>query len=1819
MTELQTIRVVNNILENKESPSQFQGFGVCKNLRGFNFVFKGKVTMHEWGESETLYQEYVKMFNILSRRIGLPEEDLIEHLSSIVDTQFYTPKEIIDSIVEPILEQFPDTGQLKVLEPSAGMGYFVDSILDRRTDVLIDIVEKDDITAYFLRLKYGDDPRVRIHEGGFENLGYEYRFDLVVSNIPFGNQELKDSEIGNKDIESFFFEKSARLLESNGISALITGTGFLKSSRSLETRSILQNRYRMIEVGFLPHELFQDTFVHSNLVVFQNQLPLSDPSVDLISLISMRHYAHREQSSLYLESEIPSCLLIDAGGEQEIDLAIQRDLGIRGYGLKTGQREDFRDYFTNRPFGGDWEIHLHYENLDSVQMDLKEKLSDSLQLKMERSGILPRVASERIDVVEGITADEMDSSPREAIPLDLAKPLFKSFPQVPQQLSIFDEVRPIDKVIDFKRMAEDVNARLRFVVNSKTNDYHIFYLIIQRWDKTFDIVSLVENEGVKDLLLRVAIERAQEEVTERRSDFINVTQKDMNLKLLDALLQAMGQKLDMRGSQVLSFGEFMSRSTLDLMNSSLDQFGQNRPSNDATIERSLPSFFVESAWNRLSVSERVKAHFLGEFYTSYIEWESKNHDEALRETLIEQYEHLTRTNGYLNQGRGLKQVIQKIFQEEDRSNILSLEIIIGDQIFPSHVLERTQNVLEYQPKNIRDAFLYYLSRDNFFDIERVISSTGASEEEVLETLSDKILFDATKNSYLVKADLLRGNLYDQMERYEDKEVQNFIRDHIPKPIPLAEINPKFGERWLADELYSRFINQLFDTNESTQIHVKRVEEEIVLVYRNMSWSANAKWSISSKGKSVHGYDFAQRLLKGVRPPFNYTVEIGGQKISYVDKQAIAIYEQKKIEFDSMFRKFVLGLDEQEKAILETQYNRLFNANIRTEIHQDHSIYFDDMFLHNLNDVSSLRPHQIDGVRYAIARLGGLMDHEVGTGKTLQICLLAHELIRLKKVERLVIVLQNPNIAEIVSTYKKVYPNDRILYPSTEDFGERNRETFIKRIDKSDYTVIFLNYNQFQCLPVHQEVLEGYLQERIDHLTDSLIEMRRSGEQEMDKVFFKRLQKRIEHYEYRLETERMNYERSQLKGYGFERLRIGHIIVDECHNFKNVPFETAHSKVKGLNTQEGSDRAMALHLALLDIQKRNPDAMGATLYSGTPISNSVCEIYTWARLLIPQELTRRGISSFDSFASTFFNKSYDLEYTVSGQDMKETERFKEIEKVPELAKLYQLFSHIVRAEGIGIQRPDAKVQNIVIDPDEKMVRYLQAIQTFINTGRMDIDGMEFEMSSSKAKMLDATNYMRQITTDVRLVNPHAEIGRTKIDYVVEEVIKEYRGSQLHRGTQIIFLDKGVPNSRAAKINLYDELKYRLIGLGVKEDEIAFIHSAKTDKQKETLYESMNQGEVRILIASRQKGGVGINVQRLGSAVHFVDIMWTPLLDEQARGRFLRQGNEYAFRYANNEVKIFKYGYKNSGDLMMLNTNDAKERIIATMRSNNIHVRSLDEGYGDEENGISQGDFLAELSGDDRIARKIKLEKEIIQLNSNIQANQSQFLYRSNVLRASKEKVAHLLEELAFVQTIVQLGLKEQLDYDSKVHSFVERKRSEELVKRSSSIHFGTSVEVEPPKEEGIKKEYLGRYIFETMSEKLRSSDRSESVFAKIGEELIVKIGSERVVLEDLQSGRFFEILSRESFGGLNSSPSMRSMGMKLESYLQDAESRQSSIERSLEIYQREIDYSQNFIETFQIDDKYASLEALELELGELRKEMLEAVKGNEEEKEEEMEV
>lgn len=1787
MNENQTLRLVIDILEGNQSASQFKGFGVCKNLRGYHEVAKGSLRLDEWKSGDQqLYSLYERVFDLLETRLNSSSLDLSAQLCKIVDTQFFTPELICDSLAQTLLLKADNQEKLKILEPSAGMGNFVDALLKYSDQELeIDLVEKDEITAYFLKLKYGSDPRIKVMNLGYEELAYDKNYDIILSNIPFGNMNLSDAKNDKLDIESFYFKKSHDLLKEAGICSFITSTGFLYRERGETTRKYLAENSNIIEAGFFPQEMFEGTFVSSNLVVFQkSKLRENDLKIDKVYEVKFRPN-EKEYANASLSLPMNACLMETS--ETDIDIAKRDNFGVRGYGLDIGKRTDYKDVLTNRPFGN-WDLHFHYNNLDSIALDLSKKLSESLTKRQIRT----------------IVRSEL--TPFETSPIR-QKPVFKPITLLPVQLSIFDAPKSIEELLDYETILGQKNIKLRFLVSQKHNDNNLFFFIVQNTDDySYTVVNQLNNEGIEDALYAKLVYSRKD--SKGRWTF---AMSDWSENILTSIIESYCQQIDMRGAQIYTsngMGQHIEFNNYIL-----------QPAQSLKEVVEFPTYVRKEEVSNLSGVAKVKFDYLLDFYKLYLELEKDPSNIDLKKKLILQYESLTEAYDKLNHGRGLKQVIKKTFQPSAQADLLSLELVIGDKIVRSHYLENERSQAVFVPKNVREDFYYQKYKHGQFNLAATAKHFELTESEVYDQLKDKIIQGNYSKVYVIKEDLLRGNLRDNLKLHQDPNIKEFIHANLPASIQFKDINFTFGNRWMETELYERFLNKLFYTGPSTQIKLKLIKEDYFLSYSDMVYDANRKWSVSSEGRSLNGYDFLDRMFKGTRPPFSYTQMVGDKKVTYIDKQAIAIFEQKKLEFTKLYESFLNNLAEEEKEAIEQRYNYLFNSNIKHQYDEDTSVYTEDMQLENLKNVKSLKPHQIDGASFALRNGGGLLDHEVGTGKTYQICLLAHEMVRRDKARRVVIVLPNPNIAEIVATYKKIYPSDKILYPSTEDFGERNRETFIKRIDKSDHSVIFLNYNQFQCIPIDSRVMEDYYQERIDNLSTAIYEMERESGGDFDKNFIKRLQKRLERYEDKLKDTQANLRKNQIPGYDLDRLRIDHIIVDECHNFKNIPFETAHTNVKGLNTQEGSDRASALHMATLDIQNRLPDTMGVTLFSGTPISNSVCEIYNWARLLVPNSLAQKCISSFDSFANTFFDKTYDIEVTMTGMDMEEKERFRDIKNVPELAKLYQSFSHIIRAEDIGIERPIPKAINVKIKPDAAMESHLLKLEDFIKTGTMDIDGKSFSMTSTKSKMLEATNFMRQLTTDVRLLNPEARLDKTKLDYVVDQVYKEYELTSQNKGTQIIFLDKGVPGSTAAKINLYDDIRDKLKRLGMNESEIAYIHHAKTDKQKDKLYEQMNQGEIRVLIASRAKGGVGINVQRLGSAIHFVDIMWTPLLDEQSRGRFIRQGNEFAPKYANNEVKIFKYGYEKSGDLRMLSTNESKERIINIMRSSSTSLRNLSEGDGDEETGIGQGDFLADLMADNRMAQKIKLEKQIIRLSARIDANYNEYASNKRKLKFSQSNLEKYLKELSVLELLAEEKKKHGFKYDDGLFTFSENLKKEELLAKGKPIFESEAQEVEPKE---LKKSHIGEFIkFVILQQIDKIRDEKPVVIGSIGEQINLVVDKDHLFVQATIANDVQEltICPKDTLAELMQRDGLHWLGAKPQDFVDNIESNLSSCEKRIEVYQREIEYCQNFMDNFDLDKEREELYTLQTELKELKASIMQDQKNKDNEDRKEIEL
>jgi hypothetical protein len=446
---------------------------------------------------------------------------------------------------------------------------------------------------------------------------------------------------------------------------------------------------------------------------------------------------------------------------------------------------------------------------------------------------------------------------------------------------------------------------------------------------------------------------------------------------------------------------------------------------------------------------------------------------------------------------------------------------------------------------------------------------------------------------------------------------------------------------------------------------------------------------------------------------------------------------------------------------------------------------------------------------------------------------------------------------------------------------------------------------------------------------------------------------------------------------FVSMGVDHLFVDESHKFKNLLYTTRHSRVAGLGNSDGSQRSLNMLFAVRTLQEKFNADLCVTFLSGTPISNSLTELYLIFKYLRPKEMQKQSIENFDGWASVFAKKTTDFEFSVTNEIIAK-ERFRHFIKVPELAMFYNEITDYKTAAHIALQKPALQEMLVNIRPTPQQQDFIERLMRFAKTGDATLLGREkLSESEDKAKMLIATNYAKKMSADMRLISEsYQSHPDNKVNTCARKVAELYAQSSQHKGTQIIFSDIGTP--KPDEFNIYKALKDELMNRhGIPAKEITFIHDW-SDKNKPKLFSAMNRGEIRILIGSTEKAGTGLNVQQRIVAMHHIDIPWKPSELEQRNGRGARQGNEIARLYYGNKVGNYIYAVEQSLDNYKFNLLKNKQMFIAQMKNNTVNVRSIDEGAMDEQSGMNFSEYIAVLSGDTSLLEKAKLEKQVMAL-------------------------------------------------------------------------------------------------------------------------------------------------------------------------------------------------------------------------------------------------
>lgn len=974
---------------------------------------------------------------------------------------------------------------------------------------------------------------------------------------------------------------------------------------------------------------------------------------------------------------------------------------------------------------------------------------------------------------------------------------------------------------------------------------------------------------------------------------------------------------------------------------------------------------------------------------------------ALRAKLNTDYDRFILKNGHLHQSKNLKALSYDIHARE----IFSLErkaYVNGEQ---SYIKADILNISTATFKAVKitdptDAIYASLNKFSTLNSDFIKNNTGLGLAEIQKQLPE-LIFNYS-GSYQYKDELLSGNVRDkialiervhQAGEYNNPETATgltyqALKRVLPQYIQYDELDFNLGERWLPTSLYQKFATELFQTD--VALKYVKASDSYMIEAKGYNDLIHSVYAHRTNARNYDGIVLLDYALQNTAPIITYEKQVGEKTIRVPDAENTKAIGLKIENIRSKFNEFMLMLPSEQRKPIEERYNMLYN-NSSTHTQDGSHLKFPDLV--------GFAPykHQFDATWKILLNNGGIADHIVGAGKTLEMIMIAHKLKATGTANKPMLIALKANAKEIADTYLKAFPEAKILYPGPNDFTTQGRETFLNSAKNNNWDCIILTHEQFGRIPQDSDIQLNLMNREIDQIDEDINEIKNLGGT-VSKQMLKGLEKRKNSLSIKLSTltESMAKDAHLVS---FKDMGIDHLLVDESHKFKNLAFTTRHDRVAGLGNTMGSQRSFNMLVACRTLQDRHNADKGISFFSGTTISNSLAELYTLFKYLRPKALEEQGIYNFDSWASVFAKKSTDYEISVTNQLITK-ERFRTFIKVPELAAFYREITHYVGHKDIKLDRPDKVTELIAVNQTPEQADWNQRLMQFASTGDGTlIDRGELSESEQKAKMLIATNTAKKVALDPRLISlDYSDHEENKLSTCAQKCAENYKKYAAHLGTQVIFSDLGTPNSKK-DFNVYSELKRKLVeDHGIPQHEIQFIHNHDTDKKKAKLFEDVNKGTVRFVIGSTEKLGTGVNVQKRICAMHHLDIPWTPKDLEQRDGRGHRQGNQILKHYGNT-ITSYVYATDKSIDAYKFNVINNKNNFITQIKNNTIGKRTVDEGAIDQENGMNYAEYVATLSGNTDLLEILKVERKL----GNLESERRMFYMDQNRVKSKYEQL------------------------------------------------------------------------------------------------------------------------------------------------------------------------------------------------------------------------
>ena len=852
------------------------------------------------------------------------------------------------------------------------------------------------------------------------------------------------------------------------------------------------------------------------------------------------------------------------------------------------------------------------------------------------------------------------------------------------------------------------------------------------------------------------------------------------------------------------------------------------------------------------------------------------------------------------------------------------------------------------------------------DMDYMGRLTGKDEETLFAELTGVVFLnpdyaEGVNEKYLPADEYLSGNVRQKLAVAQGKAEQDpqyqinadALAQVQPVDLTASEISVRLGATWLDTEYVRRFIFKTLGTPRSAQWSMKVHYSGITGEWRIEGKSkdrGNVK-AISTYGtKRINAYEIIEDTLnlKDVRI-FDYQYDEEGRRIAVLNKKETAIAQSKQELIKDAFAEWIWKDPDRREAICKT-YNILFNSNRPREYDGSH-INFSGM-----NPEITLRKHQVNAIAHILYGGNTLLAHVVGAGKTFEMVAAAMESKRLGLCQKSLFVVPSHLTEQWATEFLQLYPAANILVATRKDFETKNRKKFCGRIATGDYDAVIIGHSQFEKIPMSVERQRAILEQQIDEI---MLGIREAKEANAERFTIKQMEKTKKGLQAKID--KLNDQSRKDDVVTFEELGVDRIFIDESHYFKNLFLYTKMRNVGGIaqtEAQKSSDLFMKCRY--LD---EITGGRGIIFATGTPISNSMVELYTIQRYLQMSALEEQGLQHFDSWAANYGETVTAIELSPEGTGYRAKTRFAKFYNLPELMSVFKNVADIQTADMLKLPVPEAHYHNIALKPSEYQKEIVASLAERAEKVR------NREVDSSVDNMLLITNDGRKLALDQRLVNPMLPSDpNSKAAKCAENVFEIWQRTAGQRSTQMIFCDLSTPKDDGT-FSVYDDIRAKLLELGVPENEIAFIHNAKSEVQKKDLFGKVRSGQVRILLGSTQRMGAGTNCQQKLIALHHLDCPWRPSDLQQREGRIIRQGNE------NPEVDIYSYVTEGTFDAYLYQLVESKQKFISQIMTSKSPVRSAEDV---DEQALSYAEIKALASGNPMIKEKMDLDIEVSKL-------------------------------------------------------------------------------------------------------------------------------------------------------------------------------------------------------------------------------------------------